>query len=155
MFRSCNLFLSVSSLFQTPSTMLLCCCETCCKTCCSCVLADVKAALPFVAWPLPLTAVNPPPSRGPIVGLSPDSGGVSIALDDIGLPRDAVSPSCKTELGASATKDAGVPPSCCPENSASARACRFSAFFRLSRSRRSRARMTLHAFSPIHQWRSL
>ena len=75
------------------------------------MLALGKAALPFVACPPLLTYMKPPPSRDAIVGLSPDSGGVSIALEDMGLPRDPVSPSCKTELGASATKDAGVPPS--------------------------------------------
>jgi hypothetical protein len=77
-----------------------------------------------------------------------------MALDDMGLPREPVSTSCSTEFGASATNDAGASP-CWMACSASARACRFSAFFLLSRSKRSRARITLHALRPIHQCRSL
>jgi hypothetical protein len=58
----------------------------------------------------PLTALNPGPSRAPTIGLPPASGGVSIADEEIGLPREAVSV-WNTELGASATNDAGVLPS--------------------------------------------
>src|SRR5690242_10609691 len=121
----CELFPCLAAnLSHTPSTTL--------RDCCSFDIDDRKTPSSLVGPPL--ADVNPGPSRGPTIGLPLASGGVSIAVEDIGLPREAVSV-WSTEFGASATNEAGVLPSpdaVCPLNSASALAFRLSSFFFLS-----------------------